>query len=184
MGVVLCRAKTPVREDAYGAPRLASSPLSLQQHYLDLRVYLEDVHLRWHVVVMQMAARPVRDPSAGNCYRSVGLAACARQWPTAGLPPLHMGCHRCSGSWSAAHGLRHKVCGNVLKTFATVLALLCTCFVSCFLFDFAPTPLFWFGVAATAGSIWLYAYPSLSAQRNNSGNDTGGDAREPLVAKR
>lgn len=77
-----------------------------------------------------------------------------------------------------------KFAGNVLKTFATVLALLCTCFVSCFLFDFAPTPLFWFGVAATAGSIWLYAYPSLSAQRNNSGNDTGGDAREPLVAKR
>ena len=56
-----------------------------------------------------------------------------------------------------------KFAGNVLKTFATVLALLCTCAVSTVLFDFTPTPLFGLGVAATAGSIWLYARPSLQA---------------------
>ena len=31
------------------------------------------------------------------------------------------------------------------------------------LFDFAPTPLFGLGVAATATSIWLYAKPALQA---------------------
>lgn len=56
-----------------------------------------------------------------------------------------------------------KFAGNVLKTFATVLALLCTCGVSTLLFDFHPTPLFGLGVAATAASIWLYASPSLRA---------------------
>lgn len=76
-----------------------------------------------------------------------------------------------------------KFAGNVLKTFATVLALLCTCFVSCVLFDFAPTSLFWLGVAATAGSIWLYAWPSLRAARA-AANDPSNEAKEPLVAKR
>jgi UDP-sugar transporter A1/2/3 len=50
-----------------------------------------------------------------------------------------------------------KFAGNVLKTFATVLAILCTCFVSTFLFDFTPTLLFGFGVALTAVSIWMCA---------------------------
>ena len=45
------------------------------------------------------------------------------------------------------------------------LALLCTCAVSTLLFDFTPTPLFGLGVGATAGSIWLYARPSLLASR-------------------
>jgi UDP-sugar transporter A1/2/3 len=58
-----------------------------------------------------------------------------------------------------------KFAGNVLKTFATVLALLCTCFVSTLIFDFQPTPLFALGVAATALSIYLYSYPSLRATR-------------------
>ena len=58
-----------------------------------------------------------------------------------------------------------KFAGNVLKTFATVLALLCTCAVSTFVFDFTPTPIFGVGVGATAASIWLYARPSLLASR-------------------
>lgn len=53
-----------------------------------------------------------------------------------------------------------KFAGNVLKTFATVLALLATCFLSTLLFDFHPTPLFAAGVAVTATSIWLYARPA------------------------
>ena len=70
-----------------------------------------------------------------------------------------------------------KLAGNVLKTFATVLALLCTCFTSVFLFDFSPTPLFGIGVAMTALSIWLYAYPSL----RGSGNPTHLDRKDPEV---
>ena len=54
-----------------------------------------------------------------------------------------------------------KFAGNVLKTFATVLALLCTCSISTFLFDFNPTVLFHVGVTITALSICMYAYPSL-----------------------
>ena len=54
-----------------------------------------------------------------------------------------------------------KFAGNVLKTFATVLALLCTCFISTFLFDFHPTLLFHVGVTITALSIYMYAYPSV-----------------------
>jgi len=52
-----------------------------------------------------------------------------------------------------------KHAGNVLKTFATVLALLCTCGWSMLLFDFHPTSLFWAGVSLTATSIWMYARP-------------------------
>jgi len=52
-----------------------------------------------------------------------------------------------------------KFAGNVLKTFATVLALLVTCVWSTFLFDFHPTALFGAGVSMTAASIWLYARP-------------------------
>merc|ERR1712087_197577 len=50
-----------------------------------------------------------------------------------------------------------KYAGNILKTFATVLAILCTCFVSIPLFDFQPTLLFWIGIIVVAGSIWLYS---------------------------
>ena len=52
-----------------------------------------------------------------------------------------------------------KFAGNVLKTFATVLALLCTCVISMLLFDFHPTSLFAAGVATTAISVWLYSRP-------------------------
>lgn len=77
-----------------------------------------------------------------------------------------------------------KFAGNVLKTFATVLALLCTCFVSTFMFDFTPTPLFGLGVAATAASIWLYARPSLLAARAAAADRSAGDeAGEPLMSR-
>ena len=52
-----------------------------------------------------------------------------------------------------------KHAGNVLKTFATVLALILTFGLSTVLFDFSPTPLFGAGVLATALSIYLYARP-------------------------
>ena len=52
-----------------------------------------------------------------------------------------------------------KFAGNILKTFATVLALLLTCVWSMVLFDFHPTPLFSAGIAITATSVWLYARP-------------------------
>ncbi|KAL3920486.1 MAG: hypothetical protein SGPRY_005234 [Prymnesium sp.] len=52
-----------------------------------------------------------------------------------------------------------KYAGNILKTFATVLALLCTCFVSMLVFDFFPTPLFWVGVAVVSCSVILYSMP-------------------------
>ena len=83
-----------------------------------------------------------------------------------------------------------KFAGNVLKTFATVLALLCTCFVSTALFDFQPTALFALGVATTAVSIWLYASPSLhpqwrpliAASSSSSKTDEPEDDMEPLMA--
>ena len=52
-----------------------------------------------------------------------------------------------------------KHAGNVLKTFATVLALIVTFGLSTVLFDFSPTPLFGLGVLATSLSIYLYARP-------------------------
>ena len=73
-----------------------------------------------------------------------------------------------------------KFAGNVLKTFATVLALLCTCFASTLLFDFHPTPLFGIGVALTAVSIWLYASPSLRAAPPVHSADS--EARQTLLA--
>jgi len=73
-----------------------------------------------------------------------------------------------------------KFAGNVLKTFATVLALLCTCFASTLLFDFTPTPLFGLGVALTAASIWLYASPSLRSAPTVRSAD--GEARQTLLA--
>ena len=75
-----------------------------------------------------------------------------------------------------------KFAGNVLKTFATVLALLCTCAVSTVLFDFTPTPLFGLGVGATAGSIWLYARPSLLAGRAAAVAER--EASAPLIDRR
>lgn len=51
-----------------------------------------------------------------------------------------------------------KYAGNILKTFATVLAILCTCFVSVPLFSFQPTPLFWGGVVVVSFSVWMYAW--------------------------
>lgn len=58
-----------------------------------------------------------------------------------------------------------KYAGNILKTFATVLALLCTCGVSMFVFDFHPTALFWAGVCFVSASVALYSMrvPCLSA---------------------
>mmetsp|Transcript_39083 Transcript_39083/g.78163 ORF Transcript_39083/g.78163 Transcript_39083/m.78163 type:complete len:401 (-) Transcript_39083:40-1242(-) len=52
-----------------------------------------------------------------------------------------------------------KYAGNVLKTFATVLALLSTCIWSMLLFDFHPTLLFALGVLITVFSILLYSRP-------------------------
>ena len=72
-----------------------------------------------------------------------------------------------------------KFAGNVLKTFATVLALLLTCTVSTFLFDFTPTPLFGFGISATALSIWLYARPSLAARTSSA--EKSSEASAPLI---
>jgi len=51
-----------------------------------------------------------------------------------------------------------KYAGNILKTFATVLAILCTCFISIPLFSFQPTPLFWGGVFVVSLSVWMYAW--------------------------
>ena len=81
-----------------------------------------------------------------------------------------------------------KFAGNVLKTFATVLALLCTCAASMVLFDFTPTPLFGVGVAATAASIWLYARPSLIAARQAAAEielrPVSPSQRQPLIGGR
>lgn len=52
-----------------------------------------------------------------------------------------------------------KFAGNVLKTFATSLALLVTCGWSMLLFDFVPTPFFAVGLLLTTFSIYLYARP-------------------------
>jgi len=80
-----------------------------------------------------------------------------------------------------------KFAGNVLKTFATVLALLCTCLVSTCLFDFTPTLLFGCGVAITALSIAMYASPTLHprlagsplAKKPTADDEEG----QPLVAR-
>ena len=76
-----------------------------------------------------------------------------------------------------------KFAGNVLKTFATVLALLCTCMASMLLFDFQPTGLFGVGVGLTATSIWLYASPSLMAYRRPLEETSAAETctREPLI---
>jgi len=50
-----------------------------------------------------------------------------------------------------------KYAGNILKTFATVLAILCTCLVSIPLFAFQPTLLFWVGVAVVITAVWMYS---------------------------
>jgi len=50
-----------------------------------------------------------------------------------------------------------KYCGNILKTMATVVAIIVTCFLSMALFDARPTALFWGGVAVVSVSIWLYS---------------------------
>ena len=52
-----------------------------------------------------------------------------------------------------------KFAGNVLKTFASVVALLLTCGWSMALFDFHPTALFAAGVGTVALSIYLYSRP-------------------------
>ena len=52
-----------------------------------------------------------------------------------------------------------KYAGNILKTFGSVLAILCTCFISMPLFDLHPTELFWSGVAIVCISIWIYSRP-------------------------
>lgn len=67
-------------------------------------------------------------------------------------PPFQVG-----GALLTAVVIKHA--GNVLKTFATVLALLMTCLLSMALFDFHPTVLFGAGIGCTALSIWMYARP-------------------------
>jgi UDP-sugar transporter A1/2/3 len=62
-----------------------------------------------------------------------------------------------AGSLLTAIVIKHA--GNVLKTFAAVLALLMTCGLSMLLFDFHPTALFWAGLLTVSTSIWLYARP-------------------------
>ena len=52
-----------------------------------------------------------------------------------------------------------KHAGNVLKTFATVLAILLTIIWSMVLFDFHPTALFGIGALLVAASVFLYARP-------------------------
>ena len=62
-----------------------------------------------------------------------------------------------AGSLLTAIVIKHA--GNVLKTFAAVLALLMTCGLSMLLFDYHPTALFWSGLLTVSASIWLYARP-------------------------
>ena len=54
-----------------------------------------------------------------------------------------------------------KYAGNILKTFAAVLAILVTCLVSYLLphLGFVATPLFGLGIASVLLSIGLYARP-------------------------
>ena len=56
-----------------------------------------------------------------------------------------------------------KYAGNILKTFAAVLAILATCLVSYLLPQllggFVATPIFCLGVVTVIGSIGLYAKP-------------------------
>ena len=62
-----------------------------------------------------------------------------------------------------------KYCGNILKTMATVVAIIVTCFLSMALFDARPTALFCLSVAVVSVSIWLYSQkpsaPSRSPRR-------------------
>jgi len=53
-----------------------------------------------------------------------------------------------------------KYADNILKTFATVLAIVCSCFLSMAIaaFDFQPSLVFWLGVLAVFVSIFLYSY--------------------------
>ncbi|KAJ1635887.1 nucleotide-sugar transporter-domain-containing protein [Pavlovales sp. CCMP2436] len=53
-----------------------------------------------------------------------------------------------------------KYADNILKTFATVLAIVCSCFVSMMIaaFDFKPSPIFFAGVTVVFASIFLYSW--------------------------
>lgn len=55
---------------------------------------------------------------------------------------------------------RAQYADNILKTFATVLAIVCSCFVSMSIpsFDFRPSLVFFCGVATVFASIFLYAW--------------------------
>jgi len=53
-----------------------------------------------------------------------------------------------------------KYADNILKTFATVLAIVCSCFLSMTIsaFNFKPTSIFFVGVAVVFASIFLYSW--------------------------
>ncbi len=63
-----------------------------------------------------------------------------------------------------------KHAGNILKTFATVIALICTCVISMGIFDFTPTPLFGLGVASVTSSIWLYSSKNTACDLYSTGD--------------
>lgn len=65
------------------------------------------------------------------------------------------GCHP-----SPPRSRRAQYADNILKTFATVLAIVCSCFISMSIaeFDFKPSPVFFVGVGVVFSSIFLYSW--------------------------
>jgi hypothetical protein len=157
----------------------------------------------WLVVLVQVRVTPPASHHAAKCWpaarrapprgRAVGRAAAHARNAAART-------HGARGTYARPRGLSAaaapqvvgalltafviKFAGNVLKTFATVLALLCTCAASTVLFDFTPTPLFGVGVLAVSASIWLYARPSLRAARAAASESNSSEARASLIARR
>lgn len=109
-------------------------------------LWVRNVQLALFSIPLQVAAVLQQD---GATVRAHGLlyGFHASTWMLVGL--------QFAGGLLAATVIKYA--GNILKTFATVLAILCTCLVSTFIFDFQPTALFWAGVAVVGASIWLYS---------------------------
>lgn len=120
-------------------------------------LWMRNVQLSLFAVPLQLAAIAHAD---GAAVREHGLM---QGWLPSTWAVVFV---QAAGGLIAAVVIKHA--GNILKTFATVVALLCTCAVSLLVFDFTPTPLFGAGVAVTAASIWMYAKPSLDAAREQS----------------